>query len=351
MGLNPIFWDGKRVLVTGHTGFKGSWLTMLLRDLGAEVVGLSLPPEVSQSLYADARIHELLFSEYLQDIRDEVGIQKTIRECKPDYVFHLAAQAYVRRSYANPLETIATNVIGTSNVLVASLLQKSVRGVTVATTDKVYENTGGQKSFNEADNLGGKDPYSASKAASEIIVASLVSSNNPNGIPVTTVRAGNVIGGGDWGQDRLVPDLVRAFRSNTPLLIRNPSATRPWQHVLDCLYGYLLVAQSHFEKMPDFPKSVNFGPSDSLSVIDLVKLFEDAFQQSIVQKMAPSVIPESPWLSLDASLARNLLEWNPLFSQLTAVSHTANWYSSFADGKDARELMRLDISQYKDGKW
>jgi CDP-glucose 4,6-dehydratase len=225
-----------------------------------------------------------------------------------------------------------------------------VRGVTVATTDKVYENLGGQKSFNEADVLGGKDPYSASKAASEIIVASLASSNNPNDVPVTTVRAGNVIGGGDWGEDRLVPDLVRALQSDKPLLIRNPSATRPWQHILDCLYGYILVAQAHLEREPDFPKSVNFGPDNSLSVIDLVKLFEDAFHKKVVQTLTPTKIPESPWLSLDASLARNLLGWNPLFSQLNAVSQTATWYLNHADGDDARELMRRDVSKYKDGK-
>ena len=351
MGLNPGFWRGKRVLVTGHTGFKGSWLTTLLNDLGAEVIGISLPPETPKCLYTAARIQELLSAEYFQDIRDESAIENAIRDAKPDYVFHLAAQAYVRRSFMNPLETIATNVMGTCNVLVASLAQKSVLGITIATTDKVYENLGALEPFNESDKLGGNDPYSASKAASEIIIASIACSHNPTKIPVTTVRAGNVIGGGDWGEDRLVPDLVKALQSNKPLLIRNPNAIRPWQHVLDCLYGYLLVAQVHLEEMINIPKSVNFGPCDSLSVIELVKLFEDAFKKNIVQEIISSQIPESNWLALDSSLARKELKWRPSFSQASAVSQTAIWYSKFINGEDARDLIQSEISGFKVGKW
>ena len=351
MGLNPFFWGNKRVLVTGHTGFKGSWLTILLKDLGADVVGLSLPPENPQSLYIDARVEELVSAEYFQDIRDVIGVENAIRDLKPDYVFHLAAQAFVRRSYKYPLETIATNVIGTGNVLTASLAQESVLGVTVATTDKVYENLGVQKPFIETDKLGGKDPYSASKAASEIIVASIAASSNPHEIPVTTVRAGNVIGGGDWGEDRLVPDLVRAFQLNKPLTIRNPDATRPWQHVLDCLYGYVLVAQAHLEKEVPTPRAVNFGPNDSLSVCELVKLFESAFGKVITQEIVTSPIPENTWLALDSTLARNQFKWEPYFSQTSAVTQTANWYSKYSSGEDAQELIHADVSRYKVGKW
>ena len=243
MGLKPLFFVGKRILITGHTGFKGSWLTVLLNDLGAEVVGISLPPESPKSLYEAASINKELATEYFQDIRDEAAVIHLINDIKPDYVFHLAAQAFVRKSYKNPLETFATNVMGTANVMVAALAQESVLGLTIATTDKVYENLDSMELFIESDKLGGKDPYSASKAASEIVIAAINSSNNPNRIPVTTVRAGNVIGGGDWGADRIVPDIVNAIQNNQPLIIRNPNSTRPWQHVLDCLYGYLLVAQ------------------------------------------------------------------------------------------------------------
>ncbi len=351
MGLNTNLWAGRRVLVTGHTGFKGAWLTVLLNGLGAEVIGLSLPPESPESLYSAARIHELLSTEYFQDIRDESAVENVINESKPDYVFHLAAQAYVRKSYKDPLATFATNVMGTGHVLFASLSKKSVLGLTIATTDKVYENLGTPESFVESDKLGGTDPYSSSKAASEMIIASMVSSNNPYTIPVTTVRAGNVIGGGDWGEDRLVPDIVKALQNNQPLLVRNPNATRPWQHVLDCLYGYLLVAQLHLEKAKVIPKSMNFGPSDSLPVIDLVKLFENAFEKTIVQKIVPSQIPESTWLALDSSLARKTLGWHSSFSQTSAVNHVANWYSRFASGEDARELMQIEISRFKVGKW
>lgn len=339
------------MLVTGHTGFKGAWLTLLLKDLGAHVVGLSIPPEDPQSLYVDINLSELLSAEYFQDIQDSRGIVNAIAESQPDYVFHLAAQAYVRKSYREPLETISINVMGTGNVLVAALAQKSVIGVTIATTDKVYENLGVKKSFNESDRLGGSDPYSASKAATELIVASLASAKNQHGIPVTTVRAGNVIGGGDWGEDRLVPDIVRAFQLGKPLLIRNPSATRPWQHVLDCLYGYLLTAELHLKKPDDIPKSVNFGPQDSMSVIELVKNFEKEFNHEVLKEIVPSQIPEGEWLALDASFAFSKLGWFPAYSQITAVSQTARWYSKFLQGESARELMLNQISDYKVGKW
>lgn len=351
MGLNPSFWEGKHVLVTGHTGFKGTWLTLILKDLGANVVGLSLPPEYPQSLYADTNASELLSGEHFHDIRDYAGVVNNISETRPDYVFHLAAQAYVRKSYKEPLETISTNVMGTGNVLVAALAQKSVIGITIATTDKVYENLGAQKSFKESDRLGGNDPYSASKAATELIVASLATASNQHGTAVTTVRAGNVIGGGDWGEDRLIPDIVRAYEYGKPLSIRNPHSTRPWQHVLDCLYGYLLTAELHLKKSENIPKSLNFGPQDSMSVIDLVNNFENEFNRRITQEFVKSPMLESTWLDLDASFAYRELGWKPSFSQLSAVRQTAKWYSKFLQGESARVLMQNEIADYKVGKW
>ncbi len=310
-----------------------------------------MPPESPKSLYNSSRIGELFAKEYFLDIRNQQPLENAFSEARPDYVFHLAAQAYVRRSYQNPLETIATNVIGAANVLLASLAQKNVLGVTISTTDKVYENLDSLEPFSESSKLGGRDPYSASKAASELIIASIALSQNPHQIPVTTVRAGNVIGGGDWGENRLVPDLVNALQLGQPLIIRNPNATRPWQHILDCLYGYLLVAQLHLENRVNVPSSFNFGPSDSLSVIDLVKLFESAFQKKIDQVTIPSEIPESNWLALDSSLAHDNLKWKCSFSQEKAVRETANWYSKFANGEDARDLMKTEICRYKIGKW
>ena len=351
MGLNPKLWNGKRVLVTGHTGFKGSWLTLILKELGAEVIGLALPPEGPRSLYVDAGISHELLSETIQDIRDEFAVRRAIERMDPDYVFHLAAQAYVRRSLRDPLESIATNVIGTANVLKPALASKAVLGVTIITTDKVYENLGAKEPFRETDKLGGLDPYSASKAASEIIVASMSATCNALKIPVTTVRAGNVIGGGDWGEERLVPDLVRALNGNSNLIIRNPNATRPWQFVLDCLYGYLLVAQSHMEEKSDVPNSVNFGPDESLSVTELVRLFEAAFGRKIELGESKSTFPESEWLRLDSSLARAYFGWESSFSAAQAVSQTAKWYSKFESGVDAKELMRAEILKYKVGKW
>ena len=347
MGLKPCLWLGKRVIVTGYSGFKGSWLTALLSDIGDEVVGISLPTETPKSLYITARINELLSREYLLDIRDKAAIERAIRDTNPDYVFHLAEQAYVRRSFKDPIGTIATNVIGTGYVLIAALAQKNLLGITFSTTEKVYENLSAQKRFRESEKFGGQDPYSASKAASEILITSIASTQNPNKIPVTTVRAGNVIGGGDWGEDRLIPNIVNALLLKKPLFIRNPNATRPWQHVLHCLFGYLLMAQLHFGKSANAPKAVNFGPSDSLTVIELVELFTDAFGKKVVHEFISSAIPESEWLALDSSLANKELKWKPSLSQSSTVNQTAAWYSKFADGGDARELIQTEISRFK----
>ena len=351
MDINVELWRNKRVLVTGHTGFKGSWLVFWLRELGAEIVGLSLPaPESGPSLYTDAGIRNLVSSEYFLDIRDEFGVKKVIQESKPDYVFHLAAQAFVPRSLKYPSESITTNIVGTANVLLASLSLDSIRGITIATTDKVYQNIGNHEPFKEIDRLGSKDPYSASKAAAELVVASVSSTCNPNKIPVTTVRAGNVIGGGDWGEDRLVPDLVTALETNQTLNLRNPSAIRPWQYVLDCLYGYLLMAQSHLEKRISMPTSINFGPNQSLSVEELIRVFEIAFMKKVKFMILPATINEADWLLLDSHLAENYLGWKPSLSIEEAINQTAQWYLKFIGGMSATDLMLEEITKYRGGK-
>ena len=346
MDINPEIWRNKRILVTGHTGFKGSWLVFWLRELGAEVIGLSLPaPQSRQSLYIDAEIGNLVSFEYFLDIRDEIGVEKAIQESKPDYVFHLAAQAFVPRSLKYPSESITTNIVGTANILLASLSLDSVKGITIATTDKVYQNIGNHEPFKETDMLGSKDPYSASKAAAELVVASLATTCNPNKIPVTTVRAGNVIGGGDWGQDRLVPDLVTALKSGQTLVVRNPNATRPWQYILDCLKGYLLIAQSHLED-DNTPTSINFGPTNSLSVTKLISIFEVAFGKKVKYEVGETNLNEANQLELNSQLALEYLGWQTSFSLVDAIGETATWYSKFLDGANALELMSKDMSKY-----
>ena len=347
MDINVELWRNKRILVTGHTGFKGSWLVFWLRELGAEVIGLSLPaPESRRSLYIDAEIQNLVSSEYFLDIRDEIGVEKAIQESKPDYVFHLAAQAFVPRSLKYPSESTTTNIVGTANVLLASLSLDSIQGITIATTDKVYQNIGNQEPFKETDRLGSKDPYSASKAAAELVVASLAATCNPHKIPVTTVRAGNVIGGGDWGEDRLVPDLVTALNSGQTLVVRNPNATRPWQHVLDCLKGYLLIAQSHLENINNTPTSINFGPTNSLAVTKLISIFEVAFGKKVKYEVGEINLNEANQLKLNSQLAFEYLGWYASFSPVDAIIQTATWYSKFLAGANALELMSEEISKF-----
>jgi CDP-glucose 4,6-dehydratase len=352
LDLNPNTWQGKRVLVTGHTGFKGAWLVLLLNELGAEVIGLSLPPpEYGHSLYRDARIQNYISNEYFADIRNEQKIKSVIQNSSIDYAFHLAAQAFVNRSVKNPLESITTNILGTTNVLLSLFELDSLQGVTVATSDKVYQNSGKGIPFRETDSLGNKDPYSASKASVELITKSLSSTCNPFNIPVTTARAGNVLGGGDWGEDRLVPDLVKAMISNQTLLIRNPNASRPWQYVLDCLRGYLLVGQSHLNKNINTPISINFGPSESLSVIELIRIFELSFKKKINYEIIKSNNYESTWLELDSKLAKDYLGWQTSISPEDAINQTADWYLKFSNGTDSKQLMQQEITNYRLGKW
>lgn len=348
MDVDPSIWRGKRVLVTGHTGFKGSWLVYLLKDLGAEIFGISLPHDkTKQSLYFDAKVYSCMSKEYFFDIRQESLVEKTFNEIRPDYVFHLAAQAFVRQSVRDPLDSISVNVLGTANVLLKSLSVESVQGVAIITTDKVYENLGNQIPFTESDRLGGNDPYSASKASAEIIVNSLRHSINLNNTPVSTARAGNVIGGGDWGEERLVPDIIRSFIARKTLVLRNPNSLRPWQYVLDCLYGYILLAQSHFVQKHDFPSTVNFGPKESYPVIELVRIFEQIFKQNLGVDVVKSEVNESNWLQLNSELAKNSLDWKTFYSNKEAIHLTAKWYLRFLNGENAQSLIIEEIENFK----
>jgi len=350
MDLNLKIWNGKRVLITGHTGFKGSWLAVMLSELGADLIGLSLSPTKGQSLYLDGKISELMKSEIFCDIRDFDKISAVVLSQKPDYIFHFAAQSLVLNSINDPLESFTTNIIGTANILFAGLTNQTVQGVTIATTDKVYKNQNWAWPYREIDQLGGSDPYSASKAASEIIVRSLERSANSRKIPVTTVRAGNVIGGGDWAENRLIPDLVRAYKYSKKLTIRNINSTRPWQYVLDCLWGYLLVGQAHLEKRDSVPEAVNFGPRSANEVSAVIKLFEKYFQGNIEMEIEDSKNIEHNRLDLDSSLAKDYFSWETSLDLDETIKRTAIWYKSYLDGKQALELMLDEVKVFMDSK-
>jgi CDP-glucose 4,6-dehydratase len=346
MDVKENIWHGKSILVTGHTGFKGAWLSCLLRELGANVIGLSLPPSpVDNSLYFHAKVRNKISKEYFLDIRKEKRVFETINETKPDYVFHLAAQSLVLKSIRLPLDTFSTNILGTLNVLLASLNTKTVKGILISTTDKVYNNQGGAKKFIETDKLGGSDPYSASKASVEILVSSILKTNNPHNKPIATVRAGNVIGGGDWNENRLVPDLIQSLKNRRILEIRNPSSTRPWQYVLDCLRGYLMIGNLHLNKKV-IPEMFNIGPSKSLSVENLIKIFELVFKEKIPYKVISPKVYEATYLNLNSQMARSVLGWEPIKSTRESVKITAYWYKDYLNGQNSNDLMLRDIYDY-----
>lgn len=341
------FWKGKRVLVTGHTGFKGSWLSLILTNLGAEVIGISLPPENEFSLYHDAKVSNYISDEAFIDIRNFSEIDKYINGHSPQYLFHLAAQPLVRESLLNPLETYSINIQGTANVLISTLSSKAIEGCVIATTDKVYKNESWEWPYRETDRIGGRDPYSASKAATELVVSSIRESLNPKQIPITTVRAGNVIGGGDWAKDRIIPDLIRCVKSDRNIVLRNPSATRPWQHVLDCLNGYLLVAEkqnSHISK-PNYV-AFNFGPNEDMDVESLARLFLKNMLSEIQIDFEKSQFEEEHQLSLDSSRARKALGWKLSLNTEEAIQKTAEWYRVYLTGTPAFDVTMLQIGEY-----
>jgi CDP-glucose 4,6-dehydratase len=263
LGVNPRFWQGKKVLLTGHTGFKGGWLALWLQTLGAKVTGYALPPPTDPSFFDKARILHGMTSN-VGDVRDLAALTSAVRQAAPEIIIHMAAQSLVRPSYADPVATYSTNVMGTVNVLEAARAQSAVRAIVIVTSDKCYENTGAQRAFRESDRLGGHDPYSNSKACAELVAAAYRDSffsGDEAAAAIATARAGNVIGGGDWSADRLIPDAIRAFGAKLPVQLRYPHATRPWQHVLDPLAGYLLLAEKLCATPADCAEAWNFGPA------------------------------------------------------------------------------------------
>ena len=342
------FWRGKKVLLTGHTGFKGAWMAIWLHQLGASVIGVALPPISELSLFNLAKVYDLVQHNIL-DIRDEVALTKLVQREMPEVVFHFAAQALVRTSYIDPSTTIGTNVIGTANLLNSLRFIDSIRSVVIVTTDKVYKNLEHFYPYRESDALGGHDPYSASKAAAEILVNSFRDSYLlAKGIGVGSARAGNVIGGGDWSLDRLRPDAIRSWGAQLPLEIRYPKAVRPWQHVLEPLYGYLVLAQKLFYS-PNLSGAYNFGPESDgvIAVEELIRLAMRNYGSGSVyigdQLAAPH---EAGLLSLEIVKAKSLLNVFPRWSIEEAVGHTMEWYQLQKKGISALSLCQKDIAKF-----
>lgn len=340
---DAAFWRGCRVLVTGHTGFKGAWLALLLHRLGAVVTGIALPPEPGPNAFNLLGIAPLLAADHRADIRDGAALTALVRAAQPEVVLHLAAQAFVGRGYREPAATFAINLDGTIAVLEALRGLSGVAAAVMVTSDKVYRNDGAGRPFREGDPLGGADPYSASKAAAEIAVGSWRASFAAALPPLATARAGNVIGGGDFGEQRLIPDLVRAAAAGEALLLRRPGATRPFQHVLDVLRGYLMLAEHLATKPGAAPPALNFGPADGeIRVGDLIAHWGSPVDW---RQEAGPVMQEAPRLGLDSALAGEVLHWRPLLSTPEAIAETGRWYAGWRAGADVQALALASIER------
>ncbi|AUG54577.1 CDP-glucose 4,6-dehydratase [Thalassospira marina] len=343
------FWHGKRVLLTGHTGFKGGWLALWLKRLGAELTGVALPPESSPNLFTLANISEGMGS-YFCDIRNRDEIKRIIRKAKPEIVFHLAAQPLVRESYTNPVETFDVNIMGTAHVLDGLRDCKDAKVAIIITTDKVYHNNEWSWPYREEDKLGGYDPYSASKAASELVVASYRDAFlREQGVRVATARAGNVIGGGDWSEDRLLPDAVRAWQAGDVLEVRRPDSVRPWQHVLEPLSGYLNLAEKLWLNSA-MPGAYNFGPetSEAASVKDVIELAKYAYGRGEVRYCdTVKGVHEAGWLALEISKSRTELGMSPKWPLKEALQRTMHWYRAQNEGQNPVLLCEHDILAFE----
>lgn len=349
MLVNADFWAGRRVFLTGHTGFKGSWLALWLSAMGAEVTGFALPAQ-DPSLFDQAKIGQLV-TPIEGDIRDAAAVEAAMRGCDPEVVFHLAAQPLVRQSYAEPVETFATNVQGTVHVLDACRRMPSLKAIVCVTSDKCYDNREWPWPYRESDPLGGHDPYSASKGAAEIVIASYRKSffSEGSGPLLASVRAGNVIGGGDWAEDRLVPDIVRAIIAETPVRIRAPGAVRPWQHVLEALGGYLLIAQRLANGDAGIADAWNFGPSpdDTRPVGWIAERMIAAWGAGSVDLDRGEQPHEAHLLMLDCAKARGALGWRPALTLPMALERIVAWHRAVHGGADARAVSLGQLDEYR----
>ena len=355
-GVVMTFWSGKKVFITGHTGFKGSWLCLWLHKLGAEVHGYALSPPTQPSLFELAHVADLLTSHQIADIRDGVALSAAIQRAQPEIVVHMAAQPLVRESYQIPTETYATNVMGTVNLLEAIRHCPSVKSVVNVTTDKCYENKEWVWAYRENEPMGGFDPYSSSKACSELVTAAYRQSFfNPqqyeeHGVALASARAGNVIGGGDWAKDRLIPDCIDALLANKTIRIRNPYSIRPWQHVLEPLSGYISLAQKLYESGPDYAEGWNFGPSDedAKSVEWIVKRLCDQWGGDACYEIDSGDHPhEAHYLKLDCSKARMRLNWQPRWGLSKTLSVILEWVVGYKADENICELCLKQIDEFE----
>lgn len=350
MGVNRNFWKGKRVFLTGHTGFKGGWLTLWLLDMGAEVYGYALNPPTEPNFFTVCNLQAQLAGSTIADIRDGTVLMQSMQAARPDIVFHLAAQPLVRYSYTAPLETYAVNVMGSVNLLEAVRQTSSVKAVLNVTTDKCYENREWVWPYRENEALGGFDPYSSSKACSELVTAAYRRSFlEPAGIHLASARAGNVIGGGDWAADRLIPDFLKALDAERILTIRSPHATRPWQHVLEPLAGYLMLAQALHEEGEAFASPWNFGPEDgdARSVQWIVEYLCNQVPGASWQCEASSPLHEANMLKLDSSQAKIKLGWQPRWNLQSALGMTLNWHKAWRQSEDMVLVSLAQIRSYE----
>lgn len=342
--------SGQRVLVTGHTGFTGGWACAWLAQIGAEVCGVSLPPETSPNLFQVNRLADTVASHEV-DIRQYEALLEVFEAFRPTVVLHLAAQALVRRAYRQPLETFDTNVMGTANVLEAARTTPGVRAVVCITTDKVYRNQDWTYPYRETDPLGGKDPYSASKSAAELVTDSFIRtlSEMGNGVRIVTARGGNILGGGDWSEDRIVPDFMRAYAEGRPLVIRNPNALRPWQHVLALVHGYLQLAAALLDGTPLASTAWNFGPrGEGTWPVSRVIATLAGHLGEVEVRYESSAAPEAQLLQLDSSLARSALGWQVPWSTAETLARVAQWYQAFyKDPASAPAMTAEQLASYR----
>lgn len=353
MGIDKEFWNKKKVLITGHTGFKGSWLSILLHGLGSDVYGYALEPPTNPSLFNEAKISELVTSQ-IGDIRDYKKLSGFIQTCKPEIIIHMAAQPLVRESYKNPVETYEVNVMGTVNLFEAARHTPGIKAILNVTTDKCYENKEWYWSYRENEPLGGYDPYSNSKGCSELVTSAFRNSYfNPeeferHGVAIASARAGNVIGGGDWATDRLIPDFIRAISNGEKLKIRNPLAIRPWQHVLEPLSGYLTLAANLYSYGPEFNGAWNFGPddSDAKNVEWITEKFSELWGKGFDYTIDKDPQPhEAAYLKLDCSKAKAELGWSPHWNLEKALESTVEWYKTWLAGESIRSFTEVQIDQ------
>ena len=354
MNINSSFWQSRRVLITGHTGFKGSWLSLWLQCLGAQVVGYALDPPTEPNLFETAKVADGM-SSIRADVLNKNELHRVIAKHQPEVVFHLAAQSLVRESYKNPVETFSTNVMGLVHLLEGVRLVGGVRAVVCVTSDKCYQNREWVWGYREDEPMGGYDPYSSSKGCSELVAAAYRNSffneseYSQHGVAVATARAGNVIGGGDWAKDRLLPDLIRSVTSGQDIVLRNPHAIRPWQHVLDPLAGYLALAESLFKHGPRFSEAWNFAPVESHTVSQVVRQLLSLWGSKVSARNDQSHQPhEDPYMILDSTKARVKLEWKPILDLTSSLRWIVAWVKRLRAGADMRSITESQIKAYMD---